>query len=65
MILRYIQDIGAVGLSFVMSFILSFFFMIEKKQMADFSKLFLKSDFDWFFRISIILPTSSSTHLVS
>ncbi|MET1240562.1 AI-2E family transporter, partial [Enterococcus faecalis] len=37
MILRYIQDIGAVGLSFVMSFILSFFFMIEKKQMADFS----------------------------
>ena len=48
MILRYIQDIGAVGLSFVMSFILSFFFMIEKKQMADFSKLFLKSDFDWF-----------------
>jgi predicted PurR-regulated permease PerM len=35
MILRYIQDIGAVGLSFVMSFILSFFFMIEKKQMAD------------------------------
>ena len=42
MILRYIQDIGAVGLSFVMSFILSFFFMIEKKQMADFSKLFLK-----------------------
>ncbi|WP_338468883.1 AI-2E family transporter [Enterococcus faecalis] len=50
MILRYIQDIGAVGLSFVMSFILSFFFMIEKKQMADFSKLFLKSDFDWFFQ---------------
>ena len=40
MILRHIQDIGAVGLSFVMSFILSFFFMIEKKQMADFSKLF-------------------------
>ena len=30
MILRYIQDIGAVGLSFVMSFILSFFFMIEE-----------------------------------
>jgi len=28
MILRYIQDIGAVGLSFVMSFILSFFFMM-------------------------------------
>ncbi|MGX7243630.1 AI-2E family transporter [Enterococcus quebecensis] len=50
MILRYIQDIGSIGLSFVLSFILSFFFMIEKKQMAEFSKLFLKSDFDWFFQ---------------
>lgn len=49
-LLRYIQDIGAVGVSFVFSFILSFFFMIEKKQMANFSKLFLKSDFDWFFQ---------------
>ncbi|WP_347401584.1 AI-2E family transporter [Candidatus Enterococcus ikei] len=50
MILRYIQDLGSLGLSFVLSFILSFFFMIEKKQMAEFSKLFLKSDFDWFFQ---------------
>ncbi|MEI5995220.1 AI-2E family transporter [Candidatus Enterococcus mansonii] len=50
LILRYIQDIGSLGLSFVLSFILSFFFMIEKKQMAEFSKLFLKSDFDWFFQ---------------
>lgn len=49
-LLRYVQDIGSIGLSFVLSFILSFFFMIEKKQMADFSKLFLKSDFDWFFQ---------------
>lgn len=50
MLLRYVQDIGSIGLSFVLSFILSFFFMIEKKQMAEFSKLFLKSDFDWFFQ---------------
>jgi len=49
-LLRYIQDIGAVGVSFIFSFILSFFFMIEKKQMADFTKLFLKSDFAWFFQ---------------
>lgn len=49
-LLRYVQDIGSLGLSVVLSFILSFFFMIEKKQMADFSKLFLKSDFDWFFQ---------------
>ncbi|EOH99467.1 membrane protein [Enterococcus haemoperoxidus ATCC BAA-382] len=49
-LLRYVQDIGSIGLSFILSFILSFFFMIEKKQMAEFSKLFLKSDFDWFFQ---------------
>nr|WP_242551006.1 AI-2E family transporter [Enterococcus ureilyticus] len=49
-LLRYVQDVGSIGLSFVLSFILSFFFMIEKKQMAEFSKLFLKSDFDWFFK---------------
>lgn len=49
-ILSYVQDIGSLGLSFVLSFILSFFFMIEKRQMAEFSKLFLKSDFDWFFQ---------------
>ncbi|MHC5230048.1 AI-2E family transporter [Enterococcus sp. LJL99] len=49
-VLRYIQDIGGIGISFVFSFILSFFFMIEKNQMASFSKLFLKSDFDWYFK---------------
>lgn len=49
-LLHYVQNIGSLGLSFVLSFILSFFFMIEKRQMADFSKLFLKSDFDWFFQ---------------
>lgn len=49
-LLRYIQDIGGIGISFVFSFILSFFFMIEKSQMASFSKLFLKSDFDWYFK---------------
>ncbi|MFD2306265.1 AI-2E family transporter [Enterococcus termitis] len=50
MLLHYVQDLGSLGLSVILSFILSFFFMIEKKQMADFSKLFLKSDFDWFFQ---------------
>ncbi|MDA9472096.1 AI-2E family transporter [Enterococcus sp. 5H] len=49
-ILRYVQEIGSLGVSLFLSFILSFFFMIEKKQMADFSKLFLTSDFDWFFK---------------
>ncbi|MTD42192.1 AI-2E family transporter [Erwinia sp. CPCC 100877] len=50
LLLHYVQNIGSLGLSFVLSFILSFFFMIEERQMADFSKLFLKSDFDWFFQ---------------
>ncbi|MDN6419274.1 MAG: AI-2E family transporter, partial [Lactiplantibacillus plantarum] len=49
-VFQYITNIGNMGLTFFLSFILSFFFMIEKKQMADFSKLFLKSDFDWFFQ---------------
>ena len=49
-ILGYLQDIGGIGVSFIFSFILSFFFMIEKKQMTSFSKLFLQSDFDWYFK---------------
>lgn len=49
-ILGYVQEIGSLGVSLFLSFILSFFFMIEKKQMAEFSKLFLTSDFDWFFK---------------
>lgn len=49
-VLRYVQEIGSLGVSLFLSFILSFFFMIEKKQMAAFSKLFLTSDFDWFFQ---------------
>ncbi|BAK21408.1 hypothetical protein MPTP_0949 [Melissococcus plutonius ATCC 35311] len=48
-LLHYIKNVSSLGISFILSFILSFFFMIEKDQMAAFSKLFLKSDLSWFF----------------
>lgn len=48
-IIRYVQDIGSFSLSILLSFILSFFYMIEKKRMAEFSKLFFKGHFHWFF----------------
>ncbi|WP_113826593.1 AI-2E family transporter [Enterococcus faecium] len=48
--LGYLQDIGKMAVAFAMSFILSFFFMIEKKKTIVFSRLFLKSEFSWFFQ---------------
>lgn len=39
-----------MAVAFAMSFILSFFFMIEKKKTIVFSRLFLKSEFSWFFQ---------------
>ncbi len=48
--LGYLQDIGKLAVAFAMSFILSFFFMIEKKKTVVFSRLFLKSEFAWFFQ---------------
>lgn len=46
----YITSIGSFGVTFVLSLILSFFFTIELKPMASFSKLFLSSDYGWFFQ---------------
>ncbi|EOH89739.1 AI-2E family transporter [Enterococcus villorum] len=48
--LGYLQDVGKLAVAFTMSFILSFFFMIEKKKTIVFSKLFLKGEFAWFFQ---------------
>lgn len=50
LVLRYIQDFGSVATSCIMSFILSFFYMIEKRQTEDFSRLFLQGGFAWFFQ---------------
>ncbi len=48
--LGYLQDFGKMAVAFTMSFILSFFFMIEKKKTILFSRLFLKGEFSWFFQ---------------
>ena len=45
-----LTSIGAVTVSFVMSLILSFFYTLELKQMNDFSRRFLNSDFGWLFQ---------------
>lgn len=50
LLLMYLHDFGSLALTLIMSFVLSFFFMIEKRKMYDFSKLFLKGDFSWFFQ---------------
>ncbi|WP_288531811.1 AI-2E family transporter [uncultured Secundilactobacillus sp.] len=46
----YVSTIGSFGLTFFLSFILSFFFTVEEKQMATFSQLFLTSHFGWYFQ---------------
>lgn len=48
--LTYVKNIGSLGVSFVMAFILSFFYMIERKQMYRFSRLFLSSELGWYFQ---------------
>lgn len=49
-VFQYITNIGNMGLTFFLSFILSFFFTVEMHQMGDFSKRFLTSTFGWFFQ---------------
>ncbi len=44
----YISSIGSMGMTFVMSFVLSFFFSIEEEWVKSFSKLFLTSKISWF-----------------
>ncbi|WP_054733803.1 AI-2E family transporter [Secundilactobacillus similis] len=49
-VVDYITSIGSFGVTFVLSLILSFFFTIEEKPMRSFSRLFMSSDYDWFFQ---------------
>ncbi|MGX7329086.1 AI-2E family transporter [Enterococcus bulliens] len=49
LILAYIQNFGKLATAIVMSFILSFFFLIEEKKTWHFSRLFLKGELAWFF----------------
>lgn len=50
MILVQLQNVGRLAVEFVMSFILSFFFMIEKEKTISFSRNFLSSEYAWFFQ---------------
>lgn len=49
-VVDYITSIGSFGVTIVLSMILSFFYTIELKPMNSFSKLFLSSDYGWFFQ---------------
>ncbi|MEO1770604.1 MULTISPECIES: AI-2E family transporter [Enterococcus] len=49
-IFQQLQNVGRVAVSFFLSFLLSFFFMIEKERTFQFSRHFLNSDYDWFFQ---------------
>lgn len=48
-IFRYITSVGGAGVTLFISFILSFFYAIEVDELNKFGKLFLNSDFGWFF----------------
>ncbi len=50
LIWRYVAGVGTMGLTFFLSMILSFFFTVERATMDKFSRLFLQSDFGWFFQ---------------
>lgn len=45
-----LTSIGAITVTFFLSLILSFFFALDLKETAAFSKLFLNSTFGWFFQ---------------
>ncbi|QEA31829.1 AI-2E family transporter [Secundilactobacillus malefermentans] len=49
-VITYVTGIGSMGVTLLLSLILSFFFTVEEKAMARFSKLFLTSDYGWFFQ---------------
>lgn len=44
-----LTSIGSMTVTFLMSFILSFFYSLELNQMNEFTRTFLDSDFGWFF----------------
>jgi predicted PurR-regulated permease PerM len=49
-VLQYAGNIGAMGLTLFVSFILSFFFTIELDSLPAFGQLFLDSPFGWYFK---------------
>ncbi|MGO3729003.1 MAG: AI-2E family transporter, partial [Enterococcus viikkiensis] len=49
-ILVQLQNVGRLAVEFVVSFLLSFFFMVEKEKTVLFSRNFLSSEYAWFFQ---------------
>ncbi|WP_034991944.1 AI-2E family transporter [Liquorilactobacillus vini] len=49
-VFKYVTSIGTVGATFIFSLILSFFFTIEERRMANFSQNFLSGPFAWYFQ---------------
>ncbi|KRL82044.1 AI-2E family transporter [Ligilactobacillus equi] len=49
-LIHYLSNIGTMGLTFVMSLLLSFFYTFEKEEMFSFSRSFLKGPYAWFFQ---------------
>lgn len=49
-ILEQLQNVGRITIEFIFSFILSFFFMVEKEKTVAFSRNFLSSEYSWFFQ---------------
>lgn len=50
LLFKYVTSIGTVGATFILALILSFFFTIEQRRMASFSKNFLSGPFAWYFQ---------------
>ncbi|WP_057895872.1 AI-2E family transporter [Liquorilactobacillus oeni] len=50
LLLKYVTSVGTMGITFVLSLILSFFFTIERNRMSSFSKSFLSGPNAWFFQ---------------
>ena len=48
-IVKYLANIGTMGMTFIMALLLSFFFTIDKDDLFKFSKSFLKGPYAWFF----------------
>ena len=49
-IVSYVSDVGTVGVSLLVSFLLSFFFFVESDRVKAFSNAFLTSKFGWFWK---------------
>ncbi|WP_057894336.1 AI-2E family transporter [Lacticaseibacillus brantae] len=49
-VLQYVSNIGAMGVTLFVSFILSFFYTIELDSLNEFGRTFLTSPFGWYFQ---------------